>query len=164
MSKRYDTYLVKRCKILINEMIKKSFPELEKREIQIYESDKISFSADTYSLFFFSRIRLNPKIASCTNFQIKGLLAHELCHMVKFIERGSLKNECYILLGNSFASYKKKEEMSTDIEAIKRGLGRELLANRVWRAKNKDKNYYNFKDWYLAPKEIKRYITNKLIK
>ncbi|MEK6890918.1 MAG: hypothetical protein AABX03_02170 [Nanoarchaeota archaeon] len=146
------------CKILVKEIIDKSFPLLRNQKIFTYESKHINFSADTISLFFVSRIRISPRMRNANVSELKGLLTHELGHIEFYKKRNFVQNQWANFRCSLFKKYRELEEKNVDRLTIEKGYGKDLKANRIFREKFKDKSFEKLKGFYLTPEEIGEYM------
>jgi len=99
------------------------------------------------------------KYGDANDRQIIGALAHELMHFETYEKYGWKR---YLLEYFGFLFSKRlmaKYERENDIDVIKRGYGKELLANRIYRfSKISKKEHQKIGKCYLMPPEIKQYI------
>lgn len=146
---------IKKYKRIVKQLITKSFLSLKNRKIRIYEKNNLKYSADTHP--FISRIRVNPRLRKANETELKGIFAHELCHIEEFQKMNPLQKIIYGFL-SVFKKYRTKKEKEIDRWAIKKGYAKELKAYRKFRNRFKDKNLKKFGDEYLSPKEIEDYI------
>ena len=127
-------------------MIKKSFPELEKRKIFLFEFNLKKYHGGSIKLPFFDIVVISTNLKN--KIKIQGVLAHELCHLERFKKKGWLK---YAFEGAFYwiiPSFRINEDRNTDKSAIEKGYARNLYSLK----KNKKKNKY-----YLSAEEIKEY-------
>ena len=81
---------VNRYNKIINGLVNSSFPLLKNRKIFVKKIVS-EFSAQAQmDLFYNLSVLINPKYDIYSDFEITGLLAHELCHLEDFIEKGVL--------------------------------------------------------------------------
>ena len=155
---------VDRCEKLLNE-IKNDFPLLKKVKIKLLIKPlKVGSMWASKRLFHYIIVVDPIKYADANDSQIIGALAHELMHFETYERYGLLR---WLLEQFAFYFSKKlmtKFERENDINTIRRGYGRELLANRIFRLKNSTKECYRkVGSCYLMPKEI-RYFIRKMVK
>jgi hypothetical protein len=167
-----NEYMIKYRKI-VTELIEESYPLLRNKKIRIRE----------YGIFYFPwyfittgysgyrLIGINKKTRKYDDLVVRGLLAHELCH-VETVEKHLTKNMlvniigliCYggkYLISSIIDSpFSKRIERETDIETIKKGYGKELCAM----ANMREREFPNwklsrvYKRGYLKLEEIKYYM------
>jgi len=151
---------------IVNELVKKSFPELKNRKISIVEFPRFfaphSFAERGINNYY---IFINKNRRAATKSQLKAILAHELCHIVLYHKPRSFLADILhnFIKFSSFAfntEFSRKIETIVDKEVIKRGYGKELLIRaKEWASifsKNELKEIYS--KGYLSPKEIKKYM------
>ena len=63
-----------------------------------------------------------------TKKQLRGVVAHELCHFVQYSKMTTLGYWLFVLKYKLSMSFRREVERSTDLETIHRGFGHELLA------------------------------------
>ncbi len=159
-TKKYDA--------IIKELVADSFPILKDKKIKIkkvlfprfYKYSAYAFMDD--GLFWLFRkkfyILVNPKYMKRYNdFEIKGVFAHELCHLEDFARN----SRWWFFLNNlkyTFENYRERYEKEADKKAICKGYRKELKSFREKRWSIKDKNLEKMKGFYLTPKEIDKVI------
>lgn len=150
--KKFETM---RYEKIINELINSSFPILKNKKIKIKRSWFSNFSASvSKELFFGVIIWINPKYDVYDDFELKGLLAHELSHLEDWEIWGrgyKLKNDWKCFFSSK---YKEEYEKKTDIKVILKGYKDELRAQRLKREGRKDKNFEKLKRFYLSVGDI----------
>lgn len=157
----------------INYLILKSYPLLRRKSIQIKFWKRTNKFYPMACAKFSSKkliLELNPRIRELTRKERIGLLAHELVHLEFYVKRRYVRNLLWLwndLLLHSFILYpltKKwlgNKHKQIDIEAIKRGYGKNLIAykekirQRV--DKTRIKKYYID---YLKSNEVKKIMKN----
>ncbi|HUS50944.1 MAG TPA: hypothetical protein VMZ91_12325 [Candidatus Paceibacterota bacterium] len=150
---------IKESQKIVDQLIKKSFPELrgKKIHIKLKKLKKGSMWANKV-LYFYFLIKIDPrKYKGATNNEISGALAHELVHFVEFEEMGFFRyivRYPFYYLSKKFA---QKWELNTDRRTIKRGYARDLFANRKFRLKRLGKIDKKIIRNYMTPEEIKSY-------
>ena len=106
-----------------------------------------------------SFIHVNPKYMNkFDNFELKGVFAHELCHIEDFLTNNRWRYFVNGLKYNFFESYRERYEKEIDKKAICKGYRKELKAFREKRWSIKDKNLKRIKKFYLSPKEIDKVV------
>ena len=160
-----QTDAIQKTQKIINEVIEKSFPELKTKKVEVKtfqsESDyfRARFSYAKYLTFQKMRyiVLVNPKVFdknSPTN-GIRAILAHELAHVLYFVERNRF--ELLGLASLSSKSFTQKFEHRADLEAISRGYGEGLKEYRAWLYQNiPPKNFAEKKRNYFSPEEIEK--------
>lgn len=118
-------------KTITNNIIKKSFPELKGKNLEIYFRNlddalmKFNILDQDYNNF---AIEVDDSLKKANNIISLGGMAHELCH---FSRELSLTKEFSVYDGEMYEKYLKyriEDERNTDKEVIKRGYGEHLLA------------------------------------
>jgi hypothetical protein len=148
---------------IINKIIKKSFPELQKKKVivEVRELKVGSMWAAKHLKYY--KIIIDP---IRNNLDGKsyfiGTFAHELVHFKNYSGifgwgRCFLENLAFQL-----AKFNKIPmalfERGTDRETVRRGYAKELYKNRSLRWKNSSKEYWDkWSHCYLSPEEIKSY-------
>tara|TARA_Y100000310_G_C20610622_1_gene777782 strand:+ start:270 stop:731 length:462 start_codon:yes stop_codon:yes gene_type:complete len=136
---------------IINDLIKKSFPELKTKKFKVFEFDITKFSGGYFPII--NLIGIHKKHRDSSNKVLKGLFVHELCHAEIVEKRSLLKN---MLIGIAYwfvDSTRKKEENETDKLIIKKGYSRELF--KLTKLREEEGKEYS--KYYLSPQEIKSY-------
>lgn len=113
---------------ILNKIITSSFPELMGEDIQIsWESidDSLMVQGRLSEEGFY--IEVDDSLKNSSNSVIIGGIAHELCHIV--VSKGLTLKERRIdsLLYRLSKRYRTMDERNTDLQAIIRGFGKELL-------------------------------------
>ena len=70
---------------IIKELVNKSFSILKNKKIIIKRAFFSIYSAETKRVFSRLYISINPKYDIYNNFELKGVLAHELSHLEDFV-------------------------------------------------------------------------------
>ena len=148
----------KKYRKIIDELIKKSFPELKGKKIFITESrnTKYKFSAAVSYWIFFMWIITSPKTRKFSESTLKGLFAHELSHISIIIKMNLFEKFKFI----SWIWSKKvkiKFERDSDLMAIKKGYAKGLYYQRLSRINSRDKHAKRLKKLYMSLEEIKSY-------
>lgn len=152
------------------------YPELKDISIEFVfkETDASAFCRPVFSSLLNSarertyRVGISKKIRSSKkrvlfhnlsfNAQV-GVLAHELSHVVLFIEKSAIE---MAELGIQYVednSFKRSIEMGTDLNAIRHGFGYQLLEYAILieelMKQYPDESYYQtYFSFYMTPKEI----------
>jgi len=146
---------------IVKSLVKNSFPILHSKKICIETkplSKKFSACATNYP-FSGLKIWINPKYCEKYNdFELKGLLAHELIHLEDFSIMGWGKKFLWDFRYLFSRKNRRKIERETDKKTILKGYGKELRALRLKRESIKDKNFKKIKRFYLSSKEIEKYL------
>ncbi len=153
-------------KKIVSDLINKSFPELKKEKIKIIElKGRIFWFLGGFTVRGIKKdfILINSKLQKLRILELKGVLAHELCHVVDLRGKNFIHYWILIipyLLNKVFGgSLIRKIENKTDKETIKRGYAKELYSF----GKSMEKRYSkkvlskSYSKGYLSPKEIKSY-------
>lgn len=148
----------KRYQKLVNELINEGFPLLKNKKIHIWPAlpfSKYSASANR-DLILGRYLFINNKDNIYDDFEMRGLLSHELSHLESW-EKIGLFNKIIEDIKCSFSNeFLAKNERETDRTAIRKGFGKELLKQRSRRYYKTDKNLEKLKKFYLSPEEIKK--------
>lgn len=144
---------------IVKELINSSFLALKNKKIHIRKSIFSKYSAyANIDLFLGLGIWINPKYNIYNDFELKGLLAHELSHLGDWIVMG----KWYKFVNDIKCAFSKKYlikyEKEIDKIAICKGYRKELKAQRIKREIKKDKNFEKLKKFYLTPKEIDKVV------
>src|SRR6266404_1250315 len=128
-----------RARILVNEVISASYPELKGTEIQIklFDSKSDYFKARFgIPQFFFGRMQylvfVNPRVfdRGAPDAGVRAILAHELGHVLYFKTRNRLKLLGLVRLASKAST--QRFERWADLQAISRGYGEGLKEYRQW--------------------------------
>ncbi len=147
---------------LVNEIRKKSFPEI-KGHIIILE---IPFAIPGAAIFYiFPRLKLMVFTNKCKELSknpLTGLIAHELSHFSRFDKKGYWYYWKYFLF--VYGEKARKEEKETDKLTIRKGYGKEMIATKRKAEKLlKGTKWEKYLDNYLTEKEVLNYY-NKIKK
>ena len=132
-----------RARVLVNELISTSYPELKGTAIQIklFESKSDYFKARFgIPQFFFGRMQylvfVNPRVfdQGAPDAGVRAILAHELGHVLYFRTRNRLKLLGLVRLASKASTH--RFERWADLQAISRGYGEGLKAYRQWVYRN----------------------------
>ena len=130
---------VGRARLLVNEIISASYPELNGTAIQIklFESKSDYFKARFgVPQFFFGRMQylvfVNPRVfdLGAPDAGVRAILAHELGHVLYFKTRNRLKLLGLVRLASKAST--QRFERWADLQAISRGYGEGLKDYRQW--------------------------------
>ena len=111
-----------------------------------------------WEIYLWLIIYINPRYNIYNDFELKGLLAHELSHLEDWVVKGRWYTFINSLKCGFSDSYKAKYEKETDKKAICKGYRKELKAQREKRYTIKDKNLNKLKKFYLTPEEIDEFV------
>ena len=140
---------------IVDELIEKNFPELGGKRILVSETSTWvgkGYSAVAYYLIWFTFIKISLKLRKYSDLEVKGVLAHELGHVLRFESCGFFGK-----LWKGFRYFTSRgartvEENACDKIAVERGYARGLYKFKSLR--RKDKRYY---DCYLSADDVKKY-------
>lgn len=155
---------VEKTKKIVNELIEKSYPELDSQKIGVktFKSSSTFFKAQfSFSRFLTFRgmrttIFVNPLVfeRNAPEEGIRSILAHELGHALYYKERKRV--QLIGLIGLINGGFNAKFERRTDLIAIERGYGEGLIAYREWLYQNVSaKSLAEKKRDYYTPEEIR---------
>ena len=156
---------IAKTKIIITEIVEKSYPELKKAKInvRIFESNANYFQSQ-FSLTRFltcQKLRynlyVNPEVfnKNAPEQAIYAIIAHELAHVLYYSERNRF--ELIGLISLIDKSFTARFERRADLEAIARGYGEGLIKYRRWLYQNiPAKNLDEKKRNYFSPEEIEK--------
>jgi hypothetical protein len=163
---------IKRTRLIVDEVIKASYPELAKVDIKV---KAFTDDADYFrTLFSFNRfllgrkmryfVRVNPRLfaQAAPEAGIRAIIAHELGHVFDFQRKNRVKLLGLVRLVSK--NYTARFERRTDLQAISRGYGDGLKAYRTWLYQNvpaeklaeKKRNYF-------SPEEIEAIQTQLIV-
>lgn len=115
-------------KEILDKIIKKSFPELMGEDIRIEWKNLDDALMEQGGLTGHGYyIEVDKTLKKAKESVIIGGLAHELCHILTSIELSRGKSITDIILYRISIRYKTLDERNTDLQAIIRGYGKELL-------------------------------------
>jgi hypothetical protein len=154
---------IKQTRVIVDEVIKASYPELAKTNIQVraFNDDADYFrTIFSFNRFLLGRkmqyvIRVNPRLfeLAAPEAGIRAIIAHELAHVFDFQGKNRVK-----LLGLVRLASKKSTarfERRTDLQAISRGYGEGLKTYRLWLYQHVPaKKLTEKKRNYFSPEEI----------
>ncbi len=160
---------VEKTQTLLSEIVKKSYPELERKKIKVetFESESDYFKArfSVTKFLTFQKINyivfVNPKIfqSEISEQAIIAILAHELAHILYYTTKNRF--ELFGLASLIDKSFTAKFERKADLHAIKRGYGKGLIKYREWLyAHIPPKNLAAKKRDYFTPEEIRAIMAN----
>ena len=145
----------KKYQKIIDDLIEKSFPEFAGKGIRVSAAnERVSgrCSAVTYYFIWISFIKVSRRVRKFSDLELKGLLAHELGHILRF-ESCNFFGKFWEGL-KYFISRKARtiEENICDKIAIERGYAKGLFS---FKSKSKKKTKYS--ECYLSANDVKTY-------
>jgi hypothetical protein len=142
---------------IVEDLVKRSFPELIKRRIIVIETKGKRYTAYALRCPFFDILGFHPKVRGYSNLFLKGIIAHELSHLNIFKSMSIL--QYYIIRDFKLLSkkYVMNSEISADKIAIEKGYAKGLYLQRMQRLRFNDKNAQRLRKFYWSPKQIKQY-------
>ena len=146
---------VERYQRIVNELVRKSFPELKGKKIFIFEFNSKKYFGMANKLFFIRSIGFSKISRKFSEKEIKEIIVHELSYLEIFEKRNFWQ---YFLIGLKYWFDKKlriREENEAIKYAIKKGYGKESYCVSVRQLKNPYRKKIN--KFYLLPRRIKRY-------
>ena len=112
-------------------LIRRGFPELAGRHFEIRFGD-----SDDWMWYDLSRrafvIGVDTSLASAPRRVLEGGFAHELAHIVRDLRLRPFQRALAYRRYRLHRGYRIRDERDTDLEAIRRGYGRQLLALMLW--------------------------------
>ncbi len=141
---------VKKYQKIVDELVKKGFPELKGKKIKIIEYN----FTKTYGGFIpiINLFGIHKRSRNLSRGELDALLVHELCHMKDFDNMNFFKTFLWGILSNIPAFPRKKLESRVDKIVVRKGYARQrvVLANKKLDAEKHSKNY-------MSVEEIKSY-------
>jgi hypothetical protein len=112
-------------------LIRRGFPELAGRNFRIRFGDYddwmwYDLSGDTLV------IGVDNSLAGAPRRVLEGGFAHELAHIVRDLHWRPFQRGLAYDRYRTHRAYRIRDEQATDLEAIRRGYGRQLLALMLW--------------------------------
>ena len=147
-----DTHF--KYKKIVHNLIDESFPSLNKKNVFIIRVPMLEkYYAGVFWLFpGVMFIFVNSKLGLLKKSSLKGMFAHELCHLEKSREMGWFKHFGYYVSCGTSKDICAENEKATDKKTIRKGYGKDLYS--LHQEKPFDET---LKDFYLSPKEIMKY-------
>lgn len=137
---------------LVNRLVDESFPTLNGKKIRVFELKFTRLYAVYVPLIDF--IGINKLCRNFSSNEIKGIIAHELCHAEYSKKYGFLKTVWLWTIYWFDREIRKKEEIKTDKLTIRKGYAKQLVLS----AKRLEKEYPQLKNkTYLSSDRIKLY-------
>jgi hypothetical protein len=140
---------------IVDELIGESFPELKGKRIRVSEGGKFiseRCSAATFYLIWLSLIKVSVKLRGYVDNEVKGVLAHELAHIIRIKSCGFF-GKLWMGLGYLISvKARASEEKACGKVVIERGYARELFSFKTKRCKKG-----GYSSCYLTPGETKSY-------
>jgi hypothetical protein len=145
----------KKYLIIARKLINASFPMLRDKKIHIFIVRFRFYACSIWLPPFIRFIIMSTRTKNFNENVISGILAHELCHQERYLEKGMLY---YLRFATGFIFSRKvriNEEKATDRLTIEKGYGRQLQELSLIQAH--DINHERINDNYLSAEEIKSY-------
>lgn len=114
-----------------NAIIDEGFPELRDDDIQVSYRSLKNFLAICILENKHYCIYVSPEMKGSPNIVLSGILVHENCHMLKEKHMNNYQRKKDKRFYKS-KIFKTLDERNTDLEAILRGYGREILAYKKY--------------------------------
>jgi len=143
---------IKKYQKIVDELIEKSFPELKGKRIKVFELKITKF----YGLYipFLNWVGVNKFYRNFSKKEVKGILAHELCHAELFKKYNFFKKLSSSFIYWVVPSVRKEEEDKTERRAIEKGYAKCLVLS----AFRLEKAYPDCKDkTFMSVRRIKQY-------
>ncbi len=155
----------KKYQRIVDDLIKKSFPELKEKKVKIVEFPKFfvfwSFAQKGFGRYY---IFINKKRRNANVKSLKAQLAHELCHIVlDHMDKtvfGDLYHNFRKFLSIGFnTKFSRRIETKVDKEVIRRGYARELYSSDLdWEKTFSERIVKGlYARGYLSPEQIESY-------
>ncbi|MCK4997676.1 hypothetical protein KAS08_05205 [Candidatus Pacearchaeota archaeon] len=143
-------------KKIVNELVRESFPELEKNIPKVFEL-KFSKLFGIY-LPITNRVGINKLCRKFLIDEIRGILVHELCHAEFCRKYGFFKNFFLFFIYWFYPPIRKDEEDRVDKLAIEKGYAKYLVLSSIrlekLYPKCKNKTFMSHEEIKLYAKEI----------
>jgi len=139
----------------MNRLIEDSFPLLRQKKIHLFIMRFRFYALSVWIPPFIRFIVMSKRTKDFNDSVLTGIIAHELCHQVRYLEMGFLR---YLRFAAGFIISRKlqaAEEKATDMLTIEKGYGRQLY--EVSKIQNFDKKHERINKNYLSLEEIKSY-------
>lgn len=147
-----------RTRLLVDDVVRSSYPELRNTRIRIasFNSKSDYFKARFgFPQLFSPRMRyvvfVNPRVfeLAAPSDAVRAIVAHELAHILYYEQRNRLRLAALIRLASK--SFAARFERWADLQAISRGYGSRLSDYRTWLYRNvpvdkleeKRRNYFS---------------------
>ncbi|MFH1290881.1 MAG: hypothetical protein ABIH92_05765 [Nanoarchaeota archaeon] len=153
----------KRCKKIIEQLIKKSYPSLRniKIHLNLWKQPRGSMMA-TKSIWGYYIFVDSKKYENAGDNILTGGLAHELAHLEHYKKISFLQNFLETIKYIFSKQFRRDVEIKTDKKTIKKGYGKELLINTEFRIKTAHEKDIKYKrQFYMMPNEIKSLMKKK---
>jgi hypothetical protein len=120
-----------RAAAILRILIRRGFPELAGRDFRIQFGDYgdwmwYDLAAGAFVIGVDNSLRATPRRV------LEGGFAHELAHIVRDLRLGPFQRSLAYGRYDRLRAYRIRDERGTDLEAIRRGYGRQLLALMLW--------------------------------
>jgi len=148
-------------KKIINELIKKDFPNLRGKVIFVIKKNifNLKYSAITVYFLFFSWIIVHPKVQRYSKPSLDALFVHELAHIDLIVNMNFIDKIKFAFRWLFTKKGKEYFERDADILTVKKGYGKERLKSIEESKKNYTKQQLKkMRKGYLTPKQIKYYM------
>ena len=142
------------------QVVHQGFPELHGTLVELHEIGVWGRFAFLITSPFIPRIYARREIMeSLPDLAVRGLLAHELVHVVQ-LKPLKFRQKLLLIFGYLFSSNQRaKLEKAADIGAVERGFGEALLAAKVFGRENYPEQA-NYGQFYLTEAEIQAMLKN----
>ena len=147
-----------KCRKIIKELIKKSFPELKKKKILVFVPFFFRKAYSGLALWippFPRMLFLNKERSNESDSFLRGLLSHELGHQSLYFIRGLRKSIAIASLYWISKKFRRKEEDEVNRLIIKRGYAHEIYTTT--KKLEKIKTCAGIQKYYMSSEEIKAY-------
>ena len=145
----------KKYQKIVDELVRKSFPELGGKKIEIFEFNSKRYYGSSNKIFFWRIIGISKKARKFPKRIIKGILAHELSHLIYYGILGSWASLVFDFKYWTDSQARTKEEIRAIKNTIERGYAKESYAVAVQQERNPYRKRIN--KVYLSPEQIKSY-------
>jgi len=142
---------------LINELIEKSFQSLKSKTVIVKELKNSRFTAKIEPFRRNITVRISSRMNKYSPYFNKGVLAHELSHMVDWCSMGWFNFNFLRDLKLCFKKYLREEEIRADKIAIQRGYAKNIANQRKMRFKSNNPKDAKLRKIYWSYNEIKSY-------
>jgi hypothetical protein len=124
--------ILSRCDRILRILIRRSFPELRRSRIRLQTGD--------YDCWMYYEpagrrefiLGVDRSLESAPRRVLEGGFAHELAHIARDIRYSPSQLERAAARYAASAAWRARDERNTDLEAIRRGCGLQLLALMRW--------------------------------
>jgi predicted SprT family Zn-dependent metalloprotease len=137
---------------IIDELIRKSFPEFKNEKIIVEERNTKKWRAHAVYSISGLKILVSNQLREFPEWKVKRILIHELCHLVEFKKLGYLRTKIDFVIYLLSKKHRTKIEREANILMIRKGYGKLVLSAHK-------ENLTRGLGYSLTEKEIKSYIT-----